>query len=130
VVFTSKAEEGLADYNCLKIFFQIKKNVTNRTKYYLEKSGTMPSFKSGLHFGEVITAQIGDIKREIVYNGDVMNTSARIQEQSNTSNRELLVSGKLLKKLNINNEYNAEKMDVIKLRGKVEAVELYSLNES
>ena len=31
----------------------------------------IPDFKAGLHFGEVISAQIGDIKREIIYNGDV-----------------------------------------------------------
>ncbi len=127
VVFTWKTKEGLANYNCLKIFFKIQKNVLNNKKYYRDKYGEIPSFKAGLHFGEVISAQIGDIKREIVYNGDVLNTSARIQEQCNKFKRELLISGKLLNKLNIKNEYKSEKLDTVRLRGKDSSIEIFSL---
>lgn len=127
VVFTWKTKEGLANYNCLKIFFKIQNKVFNNKKYYQDKYGEIPNFKAGLHFGEVISAQIGDIKREIVYNGDVLNTSARIQEQCNKVNRELLISGTLLNQLNIQKEYRAEKMDIVKLRGKESSIELYSM---
>ena len=75
----------------------------------------------------MISAQIGDIKREIIYNGDVLNTSARIQEQCNKFNRELLISGILLNQLDIKNEYRAEKIDTVKLRGKETYLELFSL---
>ena len=129
VVFTWETKEGVDNSNCLKIFFKIKEKIYDRRKYYREKYGGIPEFKAGLHYGEVISAQIGDIKREIIYNGDVLNTSARIQEQCNKLNRKLLISGTLLEKLDIRNEYNAEKIDTIKLRGKEHAVELYSLTE-
>lgn len=127
VVFTWKTKDGLADSNCLKIFYKIQENVYSKRKYYRDKYGDIPDFKAGLHFGEVISAQIGDIKREIIYNGDVLNTSARIQEQCNVLKRELLISGMLLNRLDIENEYSAEKVDTIKLRGKENAIELYSL---
>jgi len=127
VVFTWKTNEGLANSNCLKIFFKIREKVHDHRKYYRDKYGDIPDFKAGLHFGEVISAQIGDIKREIVYNGDVLNTSARIQEQCNILNRELLISGVLLDQLDIENEYRAEKVDTVKLRGKESSIELYSL---
>ena len=127
VVFTWKTKEGLANSNCLKIFFKIREKVYNNRKYYRDKYGDIPDFKAGLHFGEVISAQIGDIKREIVYNGDVLNTSARIQEQCNKLNRELLISGILLNRLDIKNEYRAERIDTIKLRGKESSLELFSL---
>ena len=127
VVLTWKTKEGLADANCLKIFFQIREKVYNNRKYYRNKYGAIPNFKAGIHVGEVISAQIGDIKREIIYNGDVLNTSARIQEQCNVFKRELLISGTLLNRLDIENEYSAEKVDTIKLRGKENAIELYSL---
>lgn len=129
VVFTWKTDVGLTNANCLKIFYKIRENVYHNRKYYRDKYGDIPDFKAGLHFGEVISAQIGDIKREIIYNGDVLNTSARIQEQCNVFKSELLISGILLDKLNIENEYNAEKMDTIKLRGKENEIELYSLSE-
>lgn len=95
---------------------------------YRDRYGVVPDFKAGLHVGEVISALIGDIKREIVYNGDVLNTSVRIQEQCNVFNRELLISGSLLNQLAIQNEFTAEKLDTIKLRGKEKAIELYSLS--
>ena len=127
VVFTWKTKDGLANSNCLKIFFKIREKVYNNRKYYRDKYGDVPDFKAGLHFGEVISAQIGDIKREIVYNGDVLNTSARIQEQCNKHNRELLISGILLNRLDIKNEYRAEMIDTVKLRGKKNTLELFSL---
>ena len=80
VVFTWKTSDGITDSNCLKIFYKIRQKVYGKRKYYRDKYGVLPDFKAGLHVGEVISAQIGDIKREIVYNGDVLNTSARIQE--------------------------------------------------
>ena len=127
VILTWKTKEGIVDSNCLKIFFEIREKVYNNRKYYRDKYGDIPKFKAGLHIGKVISAQIGDIKREIVYNGDVLNTSARIQEQCNVFKRELLLSGVLLNQLDIQNEYTAEKVDTIKLRGKESSIELYSL---
>lgn len=127
VVFTWKTKEGLDNSNCLKIFFKIQEKVYNNRKYYRDKYGDIPAFKAGLHVGEVISAQIGDIKREIVYNGDVLNTSSRIQEQCNKFKRELLISGILLDQLNIENEYLAEKIETVKLRGKENSLELFSL---
>ncbi len=129
VVFTWKTNEGLTNTNCLKIFFQIQEKIFKNKEYYQNKYGVIPSFKAGLHFGRVISAQIGDIKREIVYNGDVLNTSARIQEQCNKVNRKLLISGILLNQLNLDNEYQSEKMDTVTLRGKESAIELFSMTE-
>ena len=127
IVFTWKTDDGLENANCLNIFYQIHQKVYENRKYYREKYGEVPQFKAGVHIGQVISAQIGDIKREIVYNGDVLNTSARIQEQCNKLNRVLLISGNLLNDLQIENEYKAEKIDTVKLRGKEEEIELYSL---
>ena len=127
VIFTWKTKNGIADSNCLKIFFKIREKVTANKKYYQDKYGEVPDFKAGLHFGEVISAQIGDIKREIIYNGDVLNTSSRIQEQCNVLERELLISGALLNQLDIKNEYRIEKIETIKLRGKENFIELFGL---
>ncbi len=127
VVFTWKTNEGLADDNGVKIFFKIQDRVRKHRTHYRDKYGFAPEFKAGLHFGDVISAQIGDIKREIVYNGDVLNTSARIQEQCNVVQRELLISGNLLHRLDLGGEYQAVKVDTVTLRGKNNPLELFSL---
>ncbi len=43
--------------------------------------------------------------------------------------RELLISGILLNQLDIEDEYKAEKIDTIILRGKENSIELYSLTQ-
>ncbi|MCE7996105.1 MAG: adenylate/guanylate cyclase domain-containing protein [Roseivirga sp.] len=129
IVFTWKTKVGLTNNNCLRLFFKIKDRVVERQQYYLNKYGAVPAFKAGMHFGEVITAQIGDIKREIVYNGDVLNTSARIQEQCNRVGHEFLISGLLLEELNLGPEYAEEKIQSLQLRGKESLTSLYSITE-
>lgn len=128
IVFTWKTEEGISNNNCLSLFFKIKERVIKRRQYYLDKYGVVPEFKAGLHFGEVISAQIGDIKKEIVYNGDVLNTSARIQEQCNQVNREFLISGSLLKQLNMGGDYRQEKIQSLNLRGKENITHLFGIS--
>ncbi|MGB2959944.1 MAG: adenylate/guanylate cyclase domain-containing protein [Bacteroidota bacterium] len=88
-----------------------------------------PQFKAGLHFGKVITGQIGDLKREIVYNGDVLNTTARIQELCNDYDRDLLISGGLLDQLELPDYLQQEFLGKVKLRGKEEEINIYGIKE-
>ena len=97
---------------------------------YMREYGVRPQFKAGLPFGKVICAQIGDIKREIVYNGDVLNTTARIQKECNTYQRDCLVSGHLVKRLQQSHHFKYEKIDSVTLRGKESEVELFSVSET
>src|SRR5260370_23492970 len=46
--------------------------------------GAASRIRGSLHFGPVIVGEIGDVKRAIVFNGDVMNTAARLEESAGT----------------------------------------------
>lgn len=127
VVLTWEVAQGLEDSNCLKAFFMFQESLHKNSKNYLKNFGVKPEFKAGLHFGKVISAQIGDLKREIVYNGDVVNTTARIQNECNRYQRDCLVSGILMNRLRQSNRFQWEKMDVVTLRGKKTELELFSV---
>jgi len=127
VVLTWEMEHGLQNSNCLKIFFMFQENLLRNSGNYIKNFGVKPEFKAGLHFGKVISAQIGDLKREIVYNGDVLNTTARIQSECNKYQRSCLVSGALMNRLKEINGYQWERMDAVTLRGKETEVELFSV---
>lgn len=129
VVFTWETDKGINNQNCLNLFFGIKKKVKSREPYYLKKYGEIPRFKAAIHLGEVINAQIGEVKRELIYNGDVLNTTARIQEQCNIFGQELIVSGHLLKEINLKDNYVSNKLDELRLRGKENLVHLFSIQE-
>jgi len=127
VVLTWEVEHGLEASNCLRAFFMFQENMVRNAKNYLKTFGVTPEFKAGLHIGKVISAQIGDLKREIVYNGDVLNTTARIQDECKIYHRNLLISGDLMKRLDQMNGFQWERMDAVTLRGKEKKLELFSV---
>ncbi|TDH29081.1 adenylate/guanylate cyclase domain-containing protein [Segetibacter sp. 3557_3] len=127
VVLTWQVEHGLKNSNCLKSFFMFQENLLRNSDHYLRNFGVKPVFKAGLHFGKVVSAQIGDLKREIVYNGDVLNTTSRIQDQCNKYGRDCLVSEQLMNRLEQKNGFRWERIDKVLLRGKETEVELYSV---
>jgi adenylate cyclase len=128
VVLTWKMRKGLEEMNCLRAFFLIEAKIHTHREHFLEEYGVVPEFKAGVHAGDVIIAQIGELKSEIVYNGDVLNTTARIQAVCNELNRKLLVSAELMERLDVPPEYTVERLGPGPHKGKGEAVELCAVN--
>ena len=94
---------------------------------YLARYGVVPEFKTGLHGGPVVTAEIGDIKKHIVHTGDTVNTAARVEAQCRPLERRVLVSAALLSRCQVPAELEIEDMGERELRGKLEALRLYSV---
>ena len=72
-------------------FFALSKAIQSRDSF-MNKYNVVPEFKAGIHGGEVIAGEMGIIKREIAYSGDVLNTASRIQESCNQFGARLLIS--------------------------------------
>lgn len=123
-------ESGLANVNCLNCFFEIKSAIQNRADHYQERFGLIPEFKAGLHAGKVTTGWIGKHKKEIVYSGDVLNTTSRIEGLCNKHNRNLLISGSLLSQLHLEkDQFHATEVGLVPLRGRKEPMKLYSISQ-
>jgi adenylate cyclase len=80
-----------------------------------------------VHLGEVITAEIGDLKKEIVHNGDVLNTAARIQSMCNELGRRFVASNQLIQALVVPEDVSIDPLGPATLRGKAEPMELVAL---
>jgi adenylate cyclase len=130
VVVSWKMKNGLEDNNCLKCFFTIKDIFKTRSKEYIESYGLVPGFKAGFHCGMVTTGEIGVVKKEIIFTGDVLNTTARIQSLCNAHKVDILVSNDLLSKLKTGNHYKFREIGECELRGKDEKVILQTLKKS
>jgi adenylate cyclase len=122
VVLTWPMARGLHDANCVRVFYAIDAMVERRRPYYLERYGLIPEYKAAVHGGEVISAEIGDLKRDLVYSGDVLNTTARIQSECNRLEARLLVSAELFGRLVLPPGVKAENVGEIDLRGKRHAI--------
>jgi len=129
VVVSWKLKDGLKDNNCLRCFFTIKDIFSNRSEEYIEKYGLVPGFKAGIHYGKVTTGEIGVVKKEIIFTGDVLNTTARIQSICNTHEVDILASNDLLFRLNTGDEYTLREIGECELRGKDKKVKLLTIKK-
>lgn len=129
VVLTWNLSDGLADNNCIEIFFRIKEVIRKRSKYYLDNYGVIPLFKAGAHYGEVITAEVGDLKKEIIHNGEVINTASRIRSACSDYHKELMISQAVHNKLFIHKSYKIENIGGVMLKGLTEPLNLYSVEK-
>ncbi len=113
----------------LRFFFLVEQAIAARAARYRVRYGAVPEFKAGVHGGEVVTAQVGDLRRDIVHSGDVVNTAARIEGECRPRGRRLLVSADLLDRMALPMGLQVEDLGAIPLRGKGEAVHLFSIEQ-
>ncbi len=130
IVVTWTKERGLRNANCINCYFGVVGAIAKVSSKYEKKYGLVPAFKAGYHSGMVTAGLIGDIKRDIVFHGDTVNTAARIRSECSVVKRNVLMSGQLLEQLSISSYLTPESMGRIKLRGKEEEIELYSIKEA
>ncbi len=127
-VITWKLKNGLIDDNCIHFYFAYKEQLLRRSEYYEKSYGLVPQFKAGINCGKVTVAEVGEVKTEIAYHGDVLNTTARIQSMCNVFGKELLISEFLKDELDLN-EFNVNNMGEIMLKGKIKPVTIYSIEQ-
>ena len=126
-VLTWDIKKGLKDNNCVQTFFAFKRELLQRKSHYLDAYGMIPEFKAGLHLGKIVTAEVGELKREIAHHGDTINTAARIQEKCAILGRELLISENAKNSMAPLNSLKYHDEGEIRLKGKVNEVRIYSV---
>jgi adenylate cyclase len=96
-------------------------------KRYQKKYNHQPKFKAGLHAGEVTAGFVGLIKKELIYSGDTMNTTARIRSMCNDLNESFILSEDFMLDFQQPHGYQIDKIGTMELKGKVEPIKLYSI---
>lgn len=127
MVVSWKLADGLKKNNCIRCFFAMKNSIGKQSAKYQQMFGLVPGFKAGLHYGKVTTGEIGVIKKEIIFTGDVLNTTARIQGLCNSYGVELIISAELLNKLDLGARYQTNSLGENELKGKDEKLELFTI---
>ncbi len=128
IVVSWPMEKGLRNANCIQCFYAIEEAIRKAGPRYANRYGLVPDFKAGLHAGTVTTGEVGVIKKDIVFSGDVMNTTSRIQSVCNKFRVKILVSKYLLDRLELPpDSYDLLRVGIIELSGKSKKVELYTL---
>jgi adenylate cyclase len=128
VVVTWPLAEGARAANCVRCFFWSRDAVAREGARYTRDFGVVPRFRAGLHGGTVTAGELGDLRRQIVFVGDILNTAARLEEYAKRTGLDLVVSGSLLRRLELPPGVEARLCGELELRGKEARVAAYSLS--
>lgn len=101
--------KGLENSNCVQAFININYEMEVQKEQYLLRFGFIPEYTFFIHVGKVITSEIGDIKRQIIYNGDVLYKLADMEKTGKKYSVPILVSGALKEMLELPVSYQYEK---------------------
>jgi adenylate cyclase len=114
---------------CVDAFWAFDDELQKKSAYYKEKYGIVPEFKAGMSIGMVTVVEIGDIKKEIAYHGNTLNTAARIEAVCNMYGEKLLVSKKMYDELiKEDSSYTYDKVAETRLKGKQGITQIYSIH--
>lgn len=130
IVISWKKETGIRDANCLRCFSAVEKAVQGHAAYFNRAFGVVPSFKAGVHAGWVVTGEIGQVKKDIVYSGDVLNTTARIVALCNSFGEDLLISDTIHAQLSEHPGFLFTDRGQPELKGKKAPIGLYGVSTS
>jgi len=117
-ILTWSGADALGDGDCLACPFVAEDFIEANRARYLARFGEVPAFRAASHFGEIVTGEIGDVRREIAYVGDTLNVAARLLEAAKELGRDVLVSTDLLEHATLAAELKAEKLPTLAVRGR------------
>jgi adenylate cyclase len=112
---------------CLAFIKEAYYTLKRKEKYYLQTYGVAPTFKTGIHAGEVTAGYIGIIKKELVFSGDTLNTAARIRSKCHELNESFVASAEFLQTLAKPEGFEIREIGEIELRGRMEKEKLFSI---
>ena len=128
IVVTWPEHEGLKQHACIRFYFACQNQFIIRAEYYRTTYDLLPDFKASLHTGPVTAVEIGEVKRDIAYHGDTVNTAARIQSVCNEYGKSFLASQYLIDRIGELHYLKTEPLGLVQLKGKAEKIRLVSID--
>ena len=127
IVITWTVAEGRERARPLACFFAIRHALEAASPEFQRDFGAGPRLRAALHAGPVMAGEVGGTRRAIVFHGDVMNTTSRIEQATRDLERQFLVSGDALERLDGFEAYALEDLGAQQLRGRAAAVRVYAV---
>ena len=124
IVISWPVHLGIRENNALLCFFRIERKIAKQKSKYITRYGVVPTLKAGLHIGKATMGEVGVVKKEIIYSGDVLNTTSRIQALCNHYEVRILISTILLQLMKLESKFINIPLGEIGLRGKEQKIAL------
>ena len=127
VIVTWQVKGGKPQSRYLDCFFAIQDRIAAHAAQYRAEFALVPDFRAGMHAGPVVISECGNSHRQVAYFGDTMNVAARLQGLCKDRDRDLLVSGELLRLSAPAADLVVEPLGPTQLRGRAAPIEVYAV---
>jgi adenylate cyclase len=129
IVISWTAGDGRRDARPIGCFFAIAAALKSAADEFTRDFGVAPTIRGALHAGPVIVGEVGGLKRDIVFHGDVMNTTARLEQSARELDRRLVISADAKSRLEGVGQFASEDLGDRVLRGRTSPVQIFSIAE-
>jgi adenylate cyclase len=127
VIVTWSERGGAVDWRPLRCFVAMREELSRASSQLEREFGAAPRIRGSLHFGPVIVGEIGDVKRAIVFNGDVMNTAARLEELSRNVDGGFLVSRAAMEQFRSAPPFAVRDLGRMPIRGRADGIDVVGI---
>lgn len=128
VIVTWTERNGAIDCRPLRCFAAMRDELAHASSQFEHEFGVAPRIRGSLHFGAVIVGEIGDIKRAIVFNGDVMNTAARLEELSRSVDGGFLASRTAMQRFHSTPPFAVRDLGRLAIRGRADGIDVVGID--
>jgi adenylate cyclase len=127
VIVTWREQSGAIDCRPLRCFVAMRDELVQASDQLEREFGVVPRIRGSLHFGPVIVGEIGDVKRAIVFNGDVMNTTARLEELSRGVDGGFLASRTAMERFSSKPPFAVRDLGRLPIRGRADGIDVVGI---
>jgi adenylate cyclase len=128
VIVTWPERGGALDCRPLRCLAAMREALAQASSQFEREFGAIPRIRGSLHFGPVIVGEIGDIKRAIVFNGDVMNTAARLEELSRNVDGGFLASRAAMERFSSAPPFAVRDLGRLAIRGRADGIDVVGIH--
>lgn len=95
VIVSWPIEDGVCDAACLRCAMALQARTRAVAPKFIARYGVAPAIRCALHAGPAVVGEMGDVRKEITFLGDTVNTTARLANAARTLGAEVLLSEEL-----------------------------------
>ena len=113
----------------LRCFFLMEESLRGLSDMFRAQFAAEPGLRAALHLGEVIAGEVGEVRRAIVYHGDVMNTASRLEQATRDLGCRFIASADAVAALDSTGDIQLKDLGALKLRGRKEPIRAWAVEQ-
>ncbi len=114
----------------LACFFAIQSALAEAGPWFNANFDITPAVRGALHAGPVVAGEVGVNRRSMVFHGDVMNVSARLEKATRDLDCPFLASGEAIRRMEHKGGYHIHDRGLRTLRGRQAPIQAFEVSRN